>query len=189
MYTIHRNRYLSLGVALLLPMISHAQIEDVQAAFDGQHMVAYLVTGFLISVFVMLFTNRLFYYREKQVNNDTEQLNAQLAMILDSSKTQTWTYDVNTQRYVVLSERGQKETEYSPLAFSQLFDRNDFQDPHKLIQDVSRWEKRFGSLKYLHPFSVPLLMSVYRIIKIHSIGNRIPHYRKGNSPKTERDML
>ena len=146
MYTIHRNRYLSLGVALLLPMISHAQIEDVQAAFDGQHMVAYLVTGFLISVFVMLFTNRLFYYREKQVNNDTEQLNAQLAMILDSSKTQTWTYDVNTQRYVVLSERGQKETEYSPLAFSQLFDRNDFQDLHKLIQDVSRWDKRFGSL-------------------------------------------
>ena len=78
----------------MLPIMAHAQIEDVRAAFDARHLVAYLVAAFLISVFVMMFYNRVYYYREKQVSTDAERLNAQLAMILESSKTQTWTYDV-----------------------------------------------------------------------------------------------
>ena len=148
---ILRKRLTCIGVALLLPLISSAQIKDVQAAFDSQHLIAYLVAGFLISVFVMLFYNRIYYFREKQVSNDTERLNAQLGMILDSSKTHTWIYDVNRQKYIIISEQGRKETEYIPLEFSQLYEREDFQAIHKMIHDVSRWEKRFGSLTVKSP--------------------------------------
>ena len=79
----------------MLPIMAHAQIEDVRAAFDARHLVAYVVAAFLISVFVMMFYNRIYYFREKQVSNETKRINDQLAMILESSKTQTWTYNVN----------------------------------------------------------------------------------------------
>ena len=130
----------------MLPIMAHAQIEDVRAAFDARHIVAYLVAAFLISVFVMLFYNRVFYYREKLVSSDAARMNAQLAMILESSKTQTWTYDVNRKSFSLFSDHGQKETSYIPLDFSQYYDREDFQKMHKIIQDISKWESRFGSL-------------------------------------------
>ena len=144
------NKYLRrlvfLCAALMLPIMAHAQIEDVRAAFDARHIVAYLVAAFLISVFVMLFYNRVFYYREKLVSSDAARMNAQLAMILESSKTQTWTYDVNRKSFSIFSDHGQKETSYIPLDFSQYYDREDFQKMHKIIQDISKWESRFGSL-------------------------------------------
>ena len=137
------NKYLRrlvfLCAALMLPIMAHAQIEDVRAAFDARHIVAYLVAAFLISVFVMLFYNRVFYYREKLVSSDAARMNAQLAMILESSKTQTWTYDVNRKSFSIFSDHGQKETSYIPLDFSQYYDREDFQKMHKIIQDISKW--------------------------------------------------
>ena len=89
------QRIVYLFAALALPLVARAQIEDVRAAFDTRHLVAYVVAAFLMSIFIMLFYNRLYYFREKQVSQDTAQMNAQLAMILESSKTETWTYDVN----------------------------------------------------------------------------------------------
>lgn len=130
----------------MLPIIVRAQIEDVRAAFDARHIVAYLVAAFLISVFIMLFYNRLYYFREKQVSSDTAKMNTQLAMILESSKTQTWTYNVNKATFTRFSEHGHKETTYRPFDFSQFYDRDDFQAMRKLIQDISNWESRFGSL-------------------------------------------
>ena len=124
----------------------HAQMENVRAAFDARHLVAYAVAAFLISVFVMLFYNRIYYFREKQVSNETERINAQLAMILESSKTQTWTYNVNKKTFSRFSEHGQKETVYIPLDFSQYYDRDDFQNMRKIIQDICNWESRFGSI-------------------------------------------
>ncbi len=145
-----RNNYLLrlvyLGAATVLPIMAHAQIEDVYAAFDARHLVAYLVAAFLISVFFMLFYNRLYYFREKQVSSDTEQMNAQLAMILESSQTETWTYDVNRVTFHTYSEQGKKETIYRPYNFSEFYDRDDFQAMLKMINDISNWEQRFGSL-------------------------------------------
>ena len=130
----------------MLPIMAYAQIEDVRAAFDARHLMAYLVAAFLISVFVMLFYNRLYYYREKQVSSDTERMNAQLAMILESSKTQTWTYNVDKKTFSRLTEHGQKETVYIPFDFSQFYDRDDFQVLRKIILDICNWQSRFGSL-------------------------------------------
>ena len=142
----YKKRLIYLCAAIMLPIMAYAQIENVRAAFDARHLVAYLVAAFLISVFVMLFYNRLYYFREQQVGSDTERLNAQLAMILESSKTQTWTYNVDKKTFSRYSEHGQKETIYIPFDFSQFYDRDDFQAMRKIIQDISNWESRFGSL-------------------------------------------
>ena len=142
----NQQRLVFICAALMLPILAYAQIEDVRAAFDARHLAAYLVAAFLISVFVMLFYNRVYYFREKQVSSDTERMNAQLAMILESSKTQTWTFDVNKKTFTKFSEHGQKETIYIPVDFSQFYDREDFQSMRKIIQDICNWESRFGSL-------------------------------------------
>ena len=142
----YKQRLLFFCVAVMLPIMAHAQIEDVRAAFDARHLVAYVVAAFLISVFVMMFYNRIYYFREKQVSNETKRINDQLAMILESSKTQTWTYNVNKKTFSRFSEHGQKETIYIPFDFSQFYDRDDFQNMRKIIQDICNWESRFGSL-------------------------------------------
>ena len=142
----YQQRLIAFCAAILLPLLAHAQIEDVRAAFDARHLVAYLVAAFLISVFVMLFYNRVYYFREKQVSNDTERMNAQLAMILESSKTETWIYNVNKMTFTKYSEHGKKETTYKPFDFSQFYDRDDFQAMRKIILDISNWESHFGSL-------------------------------------------
>ena len=142
----YRQRFVLFCAALMLPIMAYAQIEDVRAAFDARHLVAYLVAAFLISVFMMLFYNRVYYYREKQVSVDTERLNTQLAMILESSKTQTWTYDVNKKTFTRFSDHGHKETIYIPFDFSQFYDREDFNAMRKIILDICNWESRFGSL-------------------------------------------
>ena len=141
-----RQRILTLCAAVMLPLLVHAQIEDVRAVFDSQHLVAYLVAAFLISIFLMLFYNRVYYFREKEVSTNTERLNAQLAMILESSKTQTWTFNVNKKIFTKFSEHGQKETTYIPFDFSQFYDREDFNALRKIILDINNWESRFGSL-------------------------------------------
>ena len=140
------QRIVYLFAALALPLVARAQIEDVRAAFDTRHLVAYVVAAFLMSIFIMLFYNRLYYFREKQVSQDTAQMNAQLAMILESSKTETWTYDVNKVTFTKFTEQGQKETVYRPYNFSEFYDRDDFQAMLKMIHDISNWEQRFGSL-------------------------------------------
>ena len=141
-----RQRILTLCAAVMLPLLVHAQIEDLRAVFDSQHLVAYLVAAFLISIFMMLFYNRVYYFREKEVSTNTERLNAQLAMILESSKTQAWTFNVNKKIFTKFSEHGQKETCYIPLDFSQFYDREDFNALRKIILDINNWESRFGSL-------------------------------------------
>ena len=129
------HRLATLCAAMMLPIMAHAQIEDIRAAFDGQHLVAYFVAAFLISVFVMLFYNRVYYFREKQMSSETIQMNAQLAMILESSKTQTWTYNVSQNTFTRFSDRSQKETTYIPIDFSQFYDRDDFQAMRKVIHE------------------------------------------------------
>ena len=142
----NQQRLVYLCAALILPIMAHAQIENISAAFDARHLVVHLVAAFLISVLIMLFYNRVYYYREKHMNINAERLNAQLAMILESSKMQTWTYDVNKKTFTRFSEHGHKETVYIPFDFSQFYDYEDFKAIHKIIQDISNNESHFGSL-------------------------------------------
>lgn len=104
--------------------------------FDIHHLLAYLVAAFLISVFVMLFINRLYYFRAKEATNHQRRLNAQLSIILDSNNTHTWTYDIERDLFTAISSNDQTEQKYSPIEFSQLYDRDDFRELLNIIADI-----------------------------------------------------
>ena len=143
----YQQRLIYLCAAIILPLLAHAQTEEVHAAaFDVRHLAVYLVAALLISVVIMLLYNRRFYFREKKLNLQTERMNAQLGMILESSKTQAWTFDINQQTFTKLSDHGQKEAVYMPIDFSQFYDHNDFQTIRKMLLNISHGESPFDSL-------------------------------------------
>ena len=120
-------------VLLVMARMAHAQTADVGTFADLHHLGAYLVAGLLITVFVMIFTNRLYYYREQEVNSRAKLLNSQLALVLSSNKTQVWTYDVTRNTYRLMSNQGSTESEYAPLDFSQFYHHDDFVDLRKIV--------------------------------------------------------
>lgn len=142
------KRVLTLCLLLSATMAVHAQKENLDTLFDIHHILAYLVAGFLITVFVMLFFNRLYYYREKDARSQSDRLNAQLSMVLDSNKTRTWTYDVAHDLFIHLSVQDMKETKYTSFDFSQSFDREDFKGLLKAINTVQEGDS-LSALAYV----------------------------------------
>ena len=86
---------------LLEGITARAQSEKILDAFDIHHTLAYLIAIFLIMLFVMVFANRLYYYREQEAGAEARRINAQLSMILASNKTQTWVYDISQHVFKV----------------------------------------------------------------------------------------
>lgn len=125
-------------------LAAHAQKENMETLFDIHHLLAYLVAAFLIMVFVMLFYNRVFYYQEKDARRQSNRLNAQLSMILDSNKTQTWTFDVDNELFIVVSEMAEKK--YSFFDFSQFYDRDSFQELRRAIIRISKGKEQSESV-------------------------------------------
>lgn len=139
-------RIVLLCILMAGTLVAHAQKENMETLFDIHHLLGYLVAAFLISVFVMLFYNRVFYYQEKEARRQFNRLNAQLSMILDSSKTQTWTYDIERELFTVISQQNTKETKYTPFDFSQFFERNDFQELRREIMVISKGKRESGNV-------------------------------------------
>lgn len=127
-------------------LAAHAQKENMETLFDIHHLLAYLVAAFLITIFVMLFYNRVFYYQEKEARRQSNRLNTQLSMILDSNKTQTWTYDIERELFTVVSQQNAKETKYTSFDFSQFYERNDFQELRKEIMIITKGKREAGHL-------------------------------------------
>jgi PAS domain-containing protein len=113
-----------------------AQEENMETILDIHHILAYLVAAFLISVFVMIFFNRVIYYRERNVTKQGKQLIAQLSLVMTSNKTAAWTYDAKHDLYKIVAEQGTSETTYTPFEFSQFYDRNDFTELLKVMSKV-----------------------------------------------------
>ena len=107
-----------------------------QYIFDTRYMLGYLIAAFVITVIVMIIHNRITFRREKAVRNESERLNAQLALIMTSNKTQVWTYNIQQNIFRLLSQEDLKETVYIPYDFSKLFDREDFDTLRKAIKDI-----------------------------------------------------
>ena len=124
------------GILMMGALTAQAQQENMETILDIHHIMAYLVATFLISVFVMIFYNRLIYFREKDVTKEAERLIAQLSLVMDANKTQTWTYDLEKDFYTVLSGKDNKETTYMPIDFSQAYDREDFYSLQKAINSI-----------------------------------------------------
>jgi len=137
-------RIVLLCILMAGTLAAHAQKENMETLFDIHHLLAYLVAGFLIMVFVMLFYNRVFYYREKDARRESNRLNTQLSMILDSNKTQTWTFDVDNELFIVVSEMSEKK--YSFFDFSQFYDHDSFQELRKTIIRVSKGKEQSESV-------------------------------------------
>ena len=110
-----------------------AQQENMDTIADIHHLAAYLVAGLLIAVFVMIFSNRVYYYRQKTAFQDAQQKNAQLELVLDHNKTQVWTYDPAGESFTMFFSQSEEHTNYSAIEFSLLFDNDDFS---KLIGDI-----------------------------------------------------
>lgn len=130
------KRSIILCIALTVPLTVMAQEENMETILDIHHILAYLVAAFLISVFVMIFFNRVIYYREQDVTKQGKQLIAQLSLVMTSNKTEAWTYDAKHDLYKMVAEQGTSETTYTPFEFSQFYDRNDFAELLKVMARV-----------------------------------------------------
>lgn len=102
----------------------------------SNHIHLLLIAVFIISVISMVVYNRLIYYRERKITRKVQRLNKQLVLIMDANKTNTWTYKTRRNIFRVISKQDLTETVYTPLDFSQLYDRDDFQRIQKAITNI-----------------------------------------------------
>ena len=133
-------QYLQRSIVLCLtlagPMVVQAQTEDIKTIFDIHHLLGYLVAGFLITVFVMIFYNRLIFFRERDVTQQSKQLIDQLSLIMTANKTEVWIYNVKQDLYKTLGGEKTSEATYSPFEFSQFYDREDFVELLKVMSKM-----------------------------------------------------
>ena len=101
----------------------------------------YLIAVLIISAIAMVVYNRLTYYKEKRVTRKVQRLNAQLTLIMDANKTDAWTYNTKKNQFKVISKENLTETFYTPLEFSQLYDREDFKMVVKAIENIQNREQ------------------------------------------------
>ena len=113
---------------------------------DFQHISLCLLAVLVIAIVVMIIYNRIYYRREKDIITRTSQMNTQLALVLDSNKTQVWTFDPMKRIFVVLQE-GNTGKEYTPLDFAQFFNHDDFNDLRQFITTILNGEKEDGKMK------------------------------------------
>lgn len=132
----YSSRAIVTGILMMGTLAAQAQQENMETIVDFHHIMAYLVAAFLISTFVMIFYNRLIYFREKDVTKEAERLIAQLSLVMDANKTQAWAYDIEKDFYTVFSGKDNKETTYMPIDFSQAYDREDFYSLQKAINSI-----------------------------------------------------
>lgn len=115
---------------------------------DSYHLEAYLVAALMIGIFVMIFSNRLYYYREKEISRNANQLNTQLGLVFDSTKTQVWTYDIFKNIYNTYLEHGTAKKEYTTMDFGQTFyNLDDFSEfRSQVLFKIRDGEKERGSM-------------------------------------------
>jgi len=140
-----RLRILAITALSAIALSVFAQKENMDTIADAHHLSAYYVAALMISVFVMLFSNRLFFFRQRDVRTQAQQLNTQLRLVLSSNRTQVWTYDIAKRLYTILS-KGEEEKSYLPIDFVHFFDSNDFAQLHKTVTSLSKSENEAESI-------------------------------------------
>ena len=119
-----------------LNIILSSQIDVVKQAFNPDHIVVYIMAAFLISVFVLLFYNRLYVFKEQDAKARSQSMNNRLALVLQTGNLKLWLYDVASRHYFTLSENGDYEHEYNPVDFADFFERDDFERMRKEVFDI-----------------------------------------------------
>lgn len=146
MRNTYNYKFSAIALLCLCSSAAFAQEENMETLFDGGHLLAYLVAALLISVFVMIFTNRLYYYREKKETGESERLNAQLALVMDTSKKQVWTYDKQKNIFSIISYQDNSHTELAPIDFIQAYERDDLLELRQRITSLLQQESKTEEL-------------------------------------------
>ena len=137
-------RLVVLVFLLPVPTVLLAQDFHFDNIFDFNHILAYLVAGFLIGIFLLLFYNRLYVYREQDINKIQREQNTRLSIIMQTGRMRMWIYDTVTRHYRFVSETGEIVQEYNPIDFAHFFERDDFEVMRSTIFDICE-NRRFTS--------------------------------------------
>ena len=146
MLTGRRHRSGFILLLLVMAAQAFAQQENMDTIADVHHLTAYVVAAMLIMVFVMIFTNRIYYYQEQAVSSRTRQMNTQLGLVLDSNKTMVWTYDAMRKTYTVILDHGQTRRQLTALQFARYFIGGDFNILRSLVAAIVEDEKPSDTL-------------------------------------------
>jgi signal transduction histidine kinase len=113
-----------------------AQPAALEHVFDFDHILAYIIAGMLIAIFVLLFYNRLYVFKEQDQQKKGQIQNSRLSLVLQTGNLVLWQYFPQTRHYIVLSQEGHYSAEYNPVEFSQFYDRSDFDRLQSAIFDM-----------------------------------------------------
>lgn len=136
-------RLAALAVLTLMPGIVMAAAPQSGTPFDATHIHAYIVTAAFIGIFILLFYNRLYSYKENEAEALVKSQNARLSIIMHAGKLKIWIYETDTRHYKLLSKKGRFSEEYNPVDFARFFDRDDFEVMRASVFDIC--EKRASS--------------------------------------------
>ena len=62
----------------------------------------------------MIFSNRIFYYREKEVTGEARQVITQLGLVMDANKTEVWTMDPVKRLFTLYGNEGEQTKVLTP---------------------------------------------------------------------------
>ena len=65
-YSQYCRRFSLLSLLLAGSLAAHAQQEDISLLFDIHHILAYIVAACMISIIIMLYLNRVYYFKTKE---------------------------------------------------------------------------------------------------------------------------
>ena len=142
-------------------------------AFDFDHLLVYLLAALLIGVFVLIYYNRLYVFREQEAANVSRSQNARLRLVLQTGRLSLWTYQLSSRHYLRFSDAGEYMDEYNPVEFSQYFDRDDFETMRRSIFDITEGKQQTATV---HVRSNPAAEGLQRHYEMTiSIADRDAH--------------
>jgi len=104
--------------------------------------MVYLLLLMSIAVCGLLFDSRRKLALSKAARRSRQVQQNRLVLVLKTGKLRLWVYTPANRHYYYLSDDGTTESEYNPIEFSQLFDRDDFEDLRTAIFDLCEHKRQ-----------------------------------------------
>ena len=93
--------------------------------------IIYALTAVALAILVYYI---LYKVRERKMTREIRKNNDQLSLILETSEVTFWTFNVDKQEFSIMDQHGMPKKNYSSLAFSRLYQPDDF----KLLTEAIR---------------------------------------------------
>ena len=127
--------------------MSEQVLQTIEKLFDFEHMTVYVMAAFLIGVFVLLFYNFIYHYREQDAKTQGLSQFARLSLVLQTSNLRLCFYNVQKRRCMFLNENGEFSKEYNPIELGELFDRDDFEHLRKCVFDICEGKSKTAKVR------------------------------------------